>query len=411
LALVTAQFFKMKILHIIPSIASVYGGPSKAVIEIVKSINKTGEASASIATTNDDYDEVLDVPLNCWCDYQSVPVIFFPRFSPPVRPIRNFCISPSMTTWLWTHLQEYDVVHVHGIFTYPSTVAMAICRQQKVPYLNRPFGQLCQWSLEQSQQKKAIYLKVIEKANLQGAKVLHLTALQEQTELTQLQWHLSSVIIPHGLTPPKLIKNSHGQLCQLLGITEEIPILLFLSRLHPKKGLDKLIPALARLEQNFAFVLAGSGTPEYEAEIDQLLAKYQLKSRTYKLGFVAGQKKNLCFQGADLYLLPSYSENFGIAVLEALGAATPTLVTPGVALAPDIERHQVGYVVPQEPTAIHQAIEKYLSLSSSERAELSQQARQFVLENYTWDKIAPQLVSIYRWILGEGSKPDCISVD
>jgi glycosyltransferase involved in cell wall biosynthesis len=278
---------------------------------------------------------------------------------------------------------------------------MLICRQQKVPYINRPLGQLCQWSLEQSRQKKELYLKLIEKANLMGAKTLHLTSLQEQTELAELNWNLPSAVIPHGLTPSIPIDNARGQLRQMLGIAEEVPVLLFLSRLHPKKGLDKLIPALASLQQNFAFILAGSGTPDYEAEIDNLLEKHHLTARTHNLGFVAGREKDLCLQGSDLYLLPSYSENFGIAVLEALAAGTPPLLTPGVALAPDIQQHQVGYVVPQDPTVIAEAIEKHLNLPKSEREQLSQKARQFVLENYSWDKIAQELLAVYQGVLSK----------
>ena len=400
----------MKVLHVIPSVAPVRGGPSHTIIEIVKNLCLIEKVEAEIVTTNDNGDQLLDVPLDKWCEYQGVPVRFFPRFSPAISAIREFSFSASLTTWLWHNIKNYDLIHVHAIFSYCSTVTMAICRQQKVPYINRPLGQLCRWSLEYKKYKKAVYLQTIEKANLQGAKVLHLTTVQEQKELEQLHWDLSSAIIPHGLTPPKLIDNARSKLCQLLGIRESTFILLFLSRLHPKKGLDHLIPALTHLQEDFVFVLAGSGTPEYEAEIDRLLAKYQLTNRTHKLGFVSGDKKDLCLQGADLFLLPSYSENFGIAVLEALGAGTPALVTPGVALAPDIELHQVGYVVPQEPKAIGDAITKHFSLSPGEREQLSQKARQFAIENYAWDKIVQQLFTVYQWMMGLRPKPDCVTI-
>jgi len=125
---------------------------------------------------------------------------------------------------------------------------------------------------------------------------------------------------------------------------------------------------------------------------------------------VSGDKKDLCLQGADLFLLPSYSENFGVAVLEALAAGTPALVTTGVALAPDIELYQVGYIVPQEPKAIGDAITKHFSLSPREREKLSQKARQFAMENYAWDKIVQQLFTVYQWMMGLRPKPDCVTI-
>ena len=116
-------------------------------------------------------------------------------------------------------------------------------------------------------------------------------------------------------------------------------------------------------------------------------------------GFVEGELKQLLLQGANLFILTSYSENFGVAVLEALSVGTPALVTPGVALAQEIEQNDLGYVVPQEPTAIAKAIEKHLELSESEENKLSQRTRQFVLDNYSWEQIAQQLLTVYS-VLG-----------
>jgi glycosyltransferase involved in cell wall biosynthesis len=388
----------MKILHIIPSISSLRGGPSQAVLEMVKALQECG-VNAEILTTNDDGNNLLDIPLCKRVIYHDVPVWFFPRFSPSYYPLREFAFSWEFTQWLWCNIQYYELLHVHAIFSYPSTIAMAIARHQNVPYINRPLGQLCEWSLQQGKLKKNIYLKLIEKVNLVSAKTLHLTAKREQRELNLLNWNLSSFVLPHGLNMPIKLANAREKLHQMLSIPLKTPIILFLSRLHTKKGLDYLIPALSKLHhQNFVFVLAGSGDPNYELEIERLLKVNNLDDRTYKLGFVSGEKKTLCLQGADLYALTSHSENFGISVLESLASRTPTLVTTGVALSDLVKEQNFGWVVDLEIEEITASIQEFLDNPAMAK-EKGDRAVHYVAENYAWEKIALNLKSIYENIL------------
>jgi glycosyltransferase involved in cell wall biosynthesis len=388
----------MRVLHVIPSVTQVRGGPSLAVLDIVKAL-RANNVDAEIVTTNDNGDGLLDVPLQQRVEYQQVPVWFFSRFSPTVKFLREYAFSWQLTVWLWHNISQYELLHIHAIFSYASTIAMVIARCQNIPYIVIPHGLLCEWSLQQSTFRKQIYLWLIEKGNLNHSQAIHLTSQLEQQEVNQLGFRVSSFVLSHGLTQPPLIINARYLLRQYLNIPADEPVILFLSRLHPKKGLHYLIPALGKLtEYRFTFVVAGSGAKEYEAEIESLTVSTGIRDRTHFTGFVAGDTKNLLMQGSDLFVLTSYAENFGIAVLESLAVGVPVLVTPGVALADFIQQHQLGYVPELDVVAITKAIEQHLT-HPQQAQDMSDRARQIILEQYSWDKIAARMIEVYQSII------------
>ncbi len=388
----------MKVLHIIPSVSPVRGGPSQAVLDIVRVLRKTG-VDAEIVTTNDHGAELLNIPLGKCTDYQQVPVWFFPRFSPSIHAIREFAFSGDFTIWLWQNIHNYDLLHIHAIFSYTSTVAMAIARFQKVPYIVRPLGQLCKWSLQQSASKKQIYLKLIEKSNINHSQAIHFTSVVEQQEALELNLTAPGFIIPHGISISPIVPNARQKLREYLNLPINEPIILFLSRLHPKKGLDLLITALGKLANyQFTLILAGSGDPEYENELKSLIAAQAIEKHTHFTGFVQGELKDLLIQGSDLFALTSYSENFGISVLEALGAGLPVLVTPGVALSDIIQENKIGYVTELDVDAICVSIRQFLDNPIAAK-EMGDRACQFILDNYTWDQVAQKMISVYEDII------------
>nr|WP_235927060.1 glycosyltransferase [Gloeocapsopsis dulcis] len=385
-------------MHIIPSVAPIRGGPSRAVLEMVKALQRQGIES-EIATTNDNGSGLLEVPLEQQVTYADVPVWFFPRLSPGIAAIREFAVSWSLTNWLQQHLYDYDLLHIHAIFSYPSTIGMAIARQHNHPYLVSPHGLLNRWSLKQQALKKQIYLKLIEQRNLNSSKAVHFTAFAEAQETASLKLIAPSSVIPLGITSPAVIFKAREKLRQKLKLSDSQPILLFLGRIHPKKGLDLLIPALANLRgYQFSLVIAGEGSPDYEQEVHRLIEYHNLSDRTYWLGFVSGVEKDIVLQGSDLFVLTSYSENFGIAVLEALAAGLPVLISDEVALSEVVRQHQVGYVTSLDIRHISEALNQALA-GETNLQQMGDWGRQLILEKYTWDRIASNLSEVYTAIL------------
>ncbi len=352
---------------------------------------------AEIATTNDDGDNLLDVPLGPVTEHAGVPVRFFARWSPPVRPLREFAYSRPLARWLAAAVRSYAVVHVHALFSYPSTRAMLTARQQRVPYLSRPLGQLCEWSLLQSALRKRCYLAAVERANLEAAAALHFTTGQERAEAAALGLRTPGFVIPHGVELPAPVPDARARLRERLALPPDEPVVLFLSRIHAKKGLELLIPALAQLAHlRFTFVLAGTAdTPDYADRINQLLAGTGLAARTRQVGFAAGEWKQTLLQGADLFVLTSHSENFGIAVVEAWAAGLPVIVTPGVALADEVARQQLGSVPALDISAIACAVATWLQ-DPAARTRSGTEARLWARANYTWPSVAARLIHEYE---------------
>jgi glycosyltransferase involved in cell wall biosynthesis len=210
-------------------------------------------------------------------------------------------------------------------------------------------------------------------------------------------------ILPLGVNPPVLIPDPKSKLRDRYHISTEVPIVLFLSRLHYKKRPELLIQALGGLvkqEQKFHLLIAGSGEDLYVKSLQQIVASLNLTAQTSFVGFVTGYDKDLLLQGSDLFVLPTYSENFGIALAEAMVSGLPIITTPGVQIAPEIAEAQAGIIVEGEIEALQGAIANLLN-SPQLREQMGKNGRLFALERYSWQTIAKQLANAYQKIINQ----------
>jgi glycosyltransferase involved in cell wall biosynthesis len=390
----------MRVLHVIPSISPRRGGPSAAIIPMVSSLRSRG-IDAEIATTDEDFEDLGaqgPEPLL----QTGAPVRFFPRVAAPFRALREFSCSPRFTAWLETSIRDYDLLHVHALFSHLPTTAMRSARRHGLPYISRPLGQLGTWPLQQSALRKKIYLRVVEAENLRSAAALHFTSTTEKSEANLAGFASSGFVIPHGIELPVLIPHARELLRHELNLAPNRKIILFLGRIHRKKGLDLLLTALSRLDRDVRPLLLLAGEGPHRHEIEQLVAGLNVVPHVRWLEQVTGDRKQLCLQGADLFALTSHHENLGVAVLEALAAGTPVLISNEVALAAEIAERELGTVVPLHVEAIARALPNALAPSP----ELSRERRRdFVRTSYSWPANSAALAKLYENIIEKSRSP------
>jgi glycosyltransferase involved in cell wall biosynthesis len=325
-----------------------------------------------------------------------VPVLAFPRWSPPVAALREFAVSPGLSLWLARHLKHYELLHVHALFSYPSTSAMAQARWAGVPYILRSIGQLSPWSLAQSRGRKRWMLRLIERRNLQKAAAMHFTTTAERDEAAPLGLSSPSLVLPLGVRCP------HPAVYPTADRDESLPVrFLFLSRLHPKKQLENLLDALALLqrqspEASWELTIAGDGEPRYVTCLHERARAGGIEGRCHWLGFVEGASKWQALERADWYVLPSVAENFGIAAVEALAAGTPVILSPEVAVAAEVGRAGAGIVSASDPQALAITLAHALKGPS---VSMQAAALSLAQSDFSWDTIALRLRDTYLQVL------------
>lgn len=380
----------IRILHVVPGLSVAYGGPSKVAVDMACALMHQG-THIEIVTTDADIGGNMAVPLRQPTDLQGVPVRYF--HSPYGQ---KYGFSPDLMAWCRQHISAYDIVHFHAFFSHVM-LATWTCRRQYVPYIVRPIGQLDAWSYRRNPLRKRLFLRLVGRLALQDAAAIHVTSPAELAHVKAWGLGTPCVTIPLGIDLPPLVER----------LEQAQPNLLFLSRLDRKKGLHWLVQAIHLLQQRdvkLTLTIAGSGDQAYEAEIRAQVAQLGLQEAVRFVGFVSGDAKTACFAQADLFILPSQDENFGVAVAEALGHGLPVVVSQGVALAAAIETAGAGLVTPigaVEPLA--DAIERLVA-SPALRRTMGQKARQLAAEKFAWESISHQIIALYGRILQQQSR-------
>jgi glycosyltransferase involved in cell wall biosynthesis len=381
----------MKVLHVIPSVSPVHGGPSRAIVDIERALTARG-IEVTTVTTNDDGDaRTLAVPCGVPVATPCATRWYFPRSTV------FFKMSLGLGRWLRGNIAAFDVVHAHALFSFAPVAAAFLARRAGVPYVLRPLGVLAPYGMTRHHPflKKASFA-LIERRLLEAASAVHFTSSAEKAEAEVLGLKCNGVSIPLGIDLNGSRQNPIDREKQYNAID-----LLFLSRIEPKKNLEGLLHAVSLVLSkypNITLNIAGDGDPKYIDSLQSLARRLAIDGHVNWLGYVKSDRKSDILAAACIFVLPSYSENFGIAVAEALAAGLPCLVSHGVAISDEIAKAGAGIVVGTAPVEIAAGIQKILD-NGVGMAAMSAAARTLAASAFSIDAMGARLEALYRDIL------------
>lgn len=379
------------IVHIVPSIANEASGPSYSVVRLCESLIEEGQ-NVTLAT--------LDwVPTSS----SSSPDLL-QRFPLGIGP-RRLGRSPAMKEWLKKQASSdsIEILHNHSLWMMPNVYPGKVARNHNIPLVISPRGTLSEWAMSSGSKIKSLFWPFLQKPVLDSTTCFHATAYSEYEDIRRLGFKQPVVIIPNGIDIPS------QKYQETLTNAKEYRTLLFLGRIHPIKGVDILLKAWDAISPRFPdwrLQIVGPDNSGYLPQM-QLLASQLGLERVEFSGPLLGNEKVKAYQKADLFVLPTHSENFGVTVAESLAVGTPAIVSKGAPWE-GLKTRLAGWWIDLGVDPLVACLEEALSSSNETLSVMGKNGQEWMIEEYSWDEIARKLDRAYRWILGDGRKPDWV---
>jgi len=384
---------RLRILHVVSAYypAVRYGGPIRSVHGLAAALARRGH-DVHVYTTNIDGDADLDVPLDGPVMLDGVSVHYF-----RVPIMRRLWWAPALGRRLRESIVNFDVVHVHGVYLWPMLAAARAAARAGVPYVIAPRGMLIRELISRkSRWAKTLWIHLFERKTLAEAAAVHVTAEVEGKELRELQLPARSIAcIPNGVDLP----GEHAPLAA--GPYSNLPerYVLFLSRINWKKGLDRLITAWQWVP-DVPLVIAGNDDEGYQPKLMELARGLGIADRILFIGEVRDAHKWALYERAQLFVLPSYSENFGNVVAEAMAMGCPVAVTAEVGIASLVDAAGAGLVVDGEPERLAAAVRNLLT-DPSRRLEMGRRGAEAARVQLSWSGVVASTETLYRHVMVE----------
>ncbi len=390
----------MRIVHYINSTATAVGGPARFALDAARLMADAGHDFTLLSwDTSGAPKEWLDDG-HSRCSASKGVAGGLPSVCAMGSPRRDFMFGMSAMRSLRDHLRRADVLHLHGVFDPSNVQVAAIAKAMGVPYVVTSHGMLDDWCMAQKAFKKRAFMSVVGRRYLDGAARVHFTAQAERDQSMAWCPDSAETIVPYlfDLEPYRDLPGRQlaEKRFEFLREKDE-PTVLFLSRLHHKKGPELLIQAASMLRQwgiKGKVALAGMGEAEYISSLQSLATSLGIAEDVRLLGPVAGAEKVSLYQSADLFVLPTSQENFGLVLIEAMASGTPLITTKGVDIWKDLEGSGGAEIVDQRPEQLAGSIAALLQ-DRVRREDMASKARPWVFNTFDPAKLCGSYERLY----------------
>ena len=383
----------MKVAFITPSVSRSSGGIFEVELALAKALTDTGCEVEVYGQT--DENTVHDLP-----KWNSIKVYTYPSIGP-----HAFRYSPALKNAIVK--SDSQVGHLQVLWMYTSVVTNHWFRAGK-PYIVTIHGMLEPWALNNAGWKKKIVEFLYEGRCLKNAACIHAHTYKEYLDIRKFGLTNPVSIIPNGVDLPNTM--SVAEKPAWYAQAKNRKVLLFISRLHPKKGLENLLEAWATLapqSKEWCLVIAGWGDKDYAQSLKDKTSALAIEEDVIFAGPLFEQEKHKAFTHADAFILPSLSEGLPMAILEAWSYKVPALITPACNL-PEGYQANAALKIEPNPKSIATGLKELFALTDEQRHQLGTNGYELVLEKYTWDKIAEQMAEVYKWVVGGGAPPKTV---
>lgn len=378
----------MTVIHTVNDTANEASGPSYSVRRLCEQLIAQGE-EVTLAT--------LD-----WTPHSAPPR--FLRTFPLGRAPRRLGSSPLMKRWLREQAVRHslDLIHVHGLWMMPSVYPGQVARKYKVPVIIAPRGTLSQYAFQSGSVAKRVFWPLMQRPALEAMACFHATADGEYRDIRRMGFRQPVAIIPNAVDVPPYERRAD----------QDARTVLYLGRIHPEKGIETLLTAWKQVFPRFPdwrLRVVGPDIGGYLARMKVVAESLGLQRVVFSRPLF-GKDKQDAYRAADLYVLPSPSENFGMSVAEALAAGTPAIATKGAPWRGLVDK-KAGWWVDTGPESLANAFHEVLTTSETNLLEMGRRGRAWMQEEFSWPQVANKTMAVYRWTLSGGPRPACVVED
>lgn len=383
----------MKILHVAASMSSKWGGPPRYLAKLTEELAKKDIQSTIYATYKINDKTKVIIP-------KGVNLKLFPcNFIGKIWTSYSYKLKKA----IYQEINNYDIIHIHEIWHFPHYIAYKAAKKFNKPYIVTVHGELSPWCLSYKKIKKKIYSSLIQRRILREAKIINALTNEEEREIVKFSGNKRIKIVPVGINPNEFKNNfSKRDLNNLYPKIENKKVILFLGRVHQKKGIDLLIKAFTEItkkRKDICLLIVGPIDKKYKdefLEISKNRKSVNLRNIIFT-GLVDERKKLIILSNTDIFVLPSYSEGFSMAVLEAMCNKLPVIVTHQCNFQ-EITKVEAGIVINPCIEELVKALNELLS-NQLMRKKMGGNGYRLILRDYTWEKITNQMIKIYDYIL------------